>query len=45
LSRIEKYAFSETGLIEIVIPGSVEVMGANCFAECRSLSSITYETG
>jgi hypothetical protein len=32
-------------LIEMVIPASVEIMGANCFAECRSLSSIIYESG
>jgi hypothetical protein len=45
LSRIEKGAFQESGLIEIVIPSSVEVLGVNCFAECKSLSSITYEAG
>jgi hypothetical protein len=45
LSRIGKQAFAETGLIEIVIPSSVDLIGADCFVECRLLSSITYEAG
>jgi hypothetical protein len=45
LSRIAEEVFCETGLIEIIIPASVEVIGVKCFAECRSLSSITYEAG
>jgi hypothetical protein len=32
-------------LIEVVIPGSVEVVGENCLAGCRSLSSVTFESG
>jgi hypothetical protein len=32
-------------LIEIVIPASVEEIGAKCFAECRSLISVTFESG
>jgi ABC-type phosphate transport system permease subunit len=45
LSRIEERTFGETGLVEIIIPGSVEVMDENCFGQCRSLSSITVESG
>jgi hypothetical protein len=45
LSRIEKHAFIGTSLIEIILPSSVEVLNAGCFAECESLSSITFESG
>jgi hypothetical protein len=31
LSRIEEQAFDETGLLEIVIPASVEVFGERLF--------------
>jgi hypothetical protein len=44
LSRIEKQAFSETGLIEIVIPASVEMLGKWCFLECGSLTSVIFES-
>jgi hypothetical protein len=44
LLQIEKQAFSATGLIAIVIPASVEIFGARCFAQCRSLSSIAFES-
>jgi hypothetical protein len=36
LSRIDKEAFSWTGLLEIVIGGSVEILATGCFAECKS---------
>jgi hypothetical protein len=45
LSRIEAWAFSETGLIEIILPASVEILCEQCFSECRSLSSVTFERG
>jgi hypothetical protein len=45
LSRIERSAFLRTGLIEIIIPASVEVLGAGCFSKCRSLSSVQIEAG
>jgi hypothetical protein len=45
LSRIEVWAFRETRLVEIIVPASVEVLGDDCFAECRSLSSVTFESG
>jgi hypothetical protein len=32
-------------LVEIVIPSSVEMLGERCFSGCRSLSSITFESG
>jgi hypothetical protein len=32
------------GLIEIIIPASVEVLGECCFAECGSLSLVTFES-
>jgi hypothetical protein len=45
LSRIESNAFSETGLIEIIIPSSVEVIGDECFRGCLQLQSIIFERG
>jgi hypothetical protein len=39
------WAFFRTGLIKIILPVSVEVLAVNCFGECRSLSSITFESG
>jgi hypothetical protein len=45
LSHIENRAFRGTGLTEIVIPASVEVVGEACFEKCRSLSSVTFESG
>jgi hypothetical protein len=32
-------------LIEIILTASVEVLGENCFSECRSLISVTFESG
>jgi hypothetical protein len=34
-----------TGLVEIIIPQSVEVLGEGCFADCSSLSSVIFEIG
>jgi hypothetical protein len=45
LSRIEKWAFTGTGLIQIIIPASVEVLCEGCFSECKSLSSVRFESG
>jgi hypothetical protein len=38
-------AFSGTGLVEIILPASVEVLGEECFSSCESLSSIAFEFG
>jgi hypothetical protein len=32
-------------LIEIIIPASIEFLGEKCFSDCKSLSSITFESG
>jgi hypothetical protein len=45
LSRIESKAFSETGLVKIIVPASVQVFGEKCFSGFRSLSSVTFEWG
>jgi hypothetical protein len=45
LPRIDAMAFSGTGLIELILPASVEVLGDGCFSECKSLSSIIFESG
>jgi hypothetical protein len=41
LSRIEKWAFFRTDLLEVVLPASVEFLSD---ADCRSLSSVTFES-
>jgi hypothetical protein len=43
LSRIEKDAFEESGLIEIEISSSVEILGDDCFVGCGSLSGYCFE--
>jgi hypothetical protein len=45
LSQIEAYAFQDSGLIEIGIPASVEMVDAGCFLQCESLTSVTFESG
>jgi hypothetical protein len=45
LSRIEKEAFFTIGLIEIILPSSVEVLDDDCFQLCESVCSLTFETG
>jgi hypothetical protein len=42
LLRIEKYAFNETGLVEMIVPSSVAFLGDRCFAKCKSLSSVRF---
>jgi hypothetical protein len=29
----------------IILPGWIEVLGKRCFSECRSLSSVIFESG
>jgi hypothetical protein len=38
-------AFSQTGLIEIIILSSVEVLGEKYFSQCTSFSPVTFESG
>jgi hypothetical protein len=45
LSRIEGWAFSNSGLTSIIIPASVEVIDESCFEDCKSLESIIFEEG
>jgi hypothetical protein len=44
LTRIESFAFSSSSLRSIVILCSTEILGPSCFRECRSLSSISFES-
>jgi hypothetical protein len=44
LIRIESSAFSFSSLQSIVIPRNVEILGSKRFSECKSLSSITFES-
>jgi hypothetical protein len=43
LVRIEKSAFTGSGLKCIVIPSSVEFFGDECFSECKHLQSMTFD--
>jgi hypothetical protein len=43
LSLVEKWAFSQTGLIQIVIPASVEILDEEWFSACTSVSSIPFD--
>jgi hypothetical protein len=45
LSRIEQSAFCETGLVEIILPASIEFLVGRCFSDCRSFSSVRFESG
>jgi hypothetical protein len=29
----------------MIVPASVEILGESCFADCGSLSSVTFESG
>jgi hypothetical protein len=45
LSRIQGWVFFETGLIEIILPASIEVLSGGCFYECELPFSIIFESG
>lgn len=45
LGRIEAYAFSETGLTEVVLPDSVLSLGSCAFASCGSLERVELNMG
>jgi hypothetical protein len=45
LSRLEKSAFSQSGLHSIHFPASIEVICESCFSNCKSLESVTFESG
>jgi hypothetical protein len=36
--------FYQTGLIEIIIPASIEIMSDGCFSIGKTLSSLPFET-
>jgi hypothetical protein len=45
LERIESEAFKKTGLNFMTVPDSVVFLGVECSCKCKSLSSITFESG
>jgi hypothetical protein len=45
LSRLARAAFCESGLTSIHLPASVTVIGESCSCGCRSVTSITFESG
>jgi hypothetical protein len=42
---IRSTAFSNSSLVSIVIPRTVEIIGSSCFSGCKSLSSVLIESG
>jgi hypothetical protein len=44
-AHIGSKVFFNTDLKFVQIPASVEVLDESCFDECRSLSSVSFETG
>jgi predicted transcriptional regulator len=42
---IRSKAFSNSSLPSIVIPQTVEIIGSVCFSDCKSLSSVSIESG
>jgi hypothetical protein len=42
VTSIGPRAFAESGIKEIAIPSSVEVVGAECFRGCKSLASVSF---
>ncbi|MDR1236014.1 MAG: leucine-rich repeat domain-containing protein [Holosporaceae bacterium] len=44
LTRIESYAFADSGLESITIPRSVNFLGSYCFTDCESLFSVSFES-
>jgi hypothetical protein len=45
IERIEKSAFSRSGLKSIVIPALVVALGKSCFRNCTSLGSVMFSYG
>jgi RNase P/RNase MRP subunit POP5 len=45
LPQIEKEAFMRTGLVKIILPSMVKVLGEICFSKCHSLSFFGFESG
>jgi hypothetical protein len=43
LTRIESNAFSYSSLQSIIIPSTVQILGSECFSDCESLSSISFD--
>jgi hypothetical protein len=44
LKRIDKYAFSSSGLKSVQIPAKVESIGEGCFSHCESLNEVIFES-
>jgi hypothetical protein len=42
---IRSKAFSNSSLLSMVIPRTVEIIGSYCFRGCKSLSSVSIESG
>jgi len=45
LIDIQQYAFKETPITSITIPGSVTAMGVGAFLFCSSLEQINFASG
>jgi hypothetical protein len=44
VTRIGRCAFEKTPIISITIPRHVQILCSSCFSDCKSLSSISFET-
>jgi hypothetical protein len=42
--RIKSLAFQDSALQSLLIPRDVKVLGSSCFGDCKSLSSISFES-
>jgi hypothetical protein len=42
---MSEQAFLGTGVAELIVPSSVEVIGVSCFCYCDSLKSLAFESG
>ena len=45
LQIIGEFSFAQSGLIEIIIPKSVEIIQQSAFSKCKDLKVVTFAAG